>query len=133
MRVTHKPEIRFKDIDLIGHVHNSQHLVYFEQARMVWFKKVIGLWDWTTIGVIVGRNEVDYFAPIYLQDDMSTECWLESVGNKSFTLAYRIFKLSEGQEIDCANGKSVMVCMNYKTKKTQPIPEEWAAKFTHQL
>lgn len=129
MEVIHKPQVRFNDVDLVGHVHNAQFIVFFEEARIQWFKTVIGNWDWSNIGLVVARNEIDYLAPIFLQDDVHTACKLESIGNKSFVLTYRMFKVEDGKEIDCAKGKSVTVCINYKTQQTHPIPEEWREKF----
>lgn len=133
MYVTHQPEIRFKDIDLAGHVHNSQYLVYFEQARIAFFDDVIGPWDWRALGLVIARNEIDYVAPLHLRDDAYTQCWLEKMGTKSFTLGYRIYKREGDANTTCATGKSVQVCMNYETKVTHAIPMEWREKFQSRL
>lgn len=126
---TKKHEIRFNDVDLAGHVHNAVYLVYFEQARITWFDEVIGPWDWSARGLVVARNEIDYKQMVRLRDDLATDVWLESVGTKSFTLAYRTYKTVDGEQIDCATGKSVLVCIDYKTGETMVIPDEWREKF----
>ncbi|MDP5075903.1 MAG: acyl-CoA thioesterase [Flavobacteriales bacterium] len=113
-------EIRFADIDAMGHVNNAVYFSYFEQARMAYFKeRVARIWNWNEDGVIVARNEIDYIYPVFLNDRMNIRLWVEHVGNKSFSVCYRV----------CATGKSVLFCFNHKEKRPQAIPEAWRAVF----
>ena len=65
-------QIRFKDIDKLGHVNNANHLTYFELARMKYFEDVIGdQIDWKKQGVILARIEINYKLPILLEDKIS--------------------------------------------------------------
>jgi YbgC/YbaW family acyl-CoA thioester hydrolase len=67
-------EIRFADIDAMGHVNNAVYFSYFEQARMAYFKdRVARIWDWNEDGVIVARNEIDYIYPVFLNDRMKLD------------------------------------------------------------
>ena len=119
-------EIRFADIDAMGHVNNAVYFSYFEQARMAYFKeRVARIWDWNEDGVIVARNEIDYVFPVFLNDRMSIRLWVEHVGSKSFTVCYRVVV---GERL-CATGKSVLVCFNHKNKATQVLPEAWRTIF----
>jgi len=119
-------EIRFADIDAMGHVNNAVYFSYFEQARMAYFKeRVARIWDWNEDGVIVARNEIDYVFPVFLNDRMVIRLWVEHVGSKSFTVCYRVVV---GERL-CATGKSVLVCFNHKNKATQVLPEAWRTVF----
>ena len=119
-------EIRFADIDAMGHVNNAVYFSYFEQARMAYFKeRVARIWDWNEDGVIVARNEIDYVFPVFLNDRMVIRLWVEHVGSKSFTVCYRVVV---GERL-CATGKSVLVCFNHKNKATQVLPEAWKSVF----
>ena len=119
-------EIRFADIDAMGHVNNAVYFSYFEQARMAYFKeRVARIWDWNEDGVIVARNEIDYVFPVFLNDRMFIRLWVERVGSKSFTVCYRVVV---GERL-CATGKSVLVCFNHKNKATQVLPEAWRTIF----
>jgi acyl-CoA thioester hydrolase len=119
-------EIRFADIDAMGHVNNAVYFSYFEQARMAYFKeRVARIWDWNEDGVIVARNEIDYIYPVFLNDRMNIRLWVEHVGSKSFTVCYRVVV---GERL-CATGKSVLVCFNHKNKATQVLPEAWRTVF----
>jgi acyl-CoA thioester hydrolase len=119
-------EIRFADIDAMGHVNNAVYFSYFEQARMAYFKeRVARIWNWDEDGVIVARNEIDYVYPVFLNDRMIIRLWVEHVGSKSFTVCYRVMV---GERL-CATGKSVLVCFNHKNKATQVLPEAWRSVF----
>ena len=119
-------EIRFADIDAMGHVNNAVYFSYFEQARMAHFKeRVARIWDWNEDGVIVARNEIDYIYPVFLNDRMNIRLWVDHVGSKSFSVCYRVVV---GERL-CAEGKSVLVCFNHKNKATQLLPEAWRTVF----
>ena len=58
-------QIRFADIDVMGHVNNAVYLSYFEMARVHYFKQILGEeWDWNSDGILLARNEIDYLSPI---------------------------------------------------------------------
>ncbi len=121
---SYSPEIRFADIDAMGHVNNSVYFTYFEQARIHFFNQIIGkLWNWQTQGILVARNEINYVRPVLLGDKVEIHSRCSHIGNKSFTLVY---ELKRGQEL-CATGTSVLVCYNHELKETMLVPEEWKA------
>ena len=122
-------EIRFSDIDAMGHVNNAVYLSYFEQARIALFTEVAGAqWDWDTFGVVLGRNEVDYLQPVVLNDKLTVHTSVEHLGSKSLVVAYELYvERGGGESFLVATGKSVLVCFDYKLKKTIPIPELWRA------
>ena len=71
MKGTYPVEIRFKDIDLAGHVHNSVYLSYFEQARMMLFAEFVADdWDWKEPCTHLAHWSWDY---VYLLHDGSHE------------------------------------------------------------
>ena len=49
--------IRFSDVDMAGHVHNSKYLCYFELGRIDYLSRIAGKdWNWKKKGIILGRN-----------------------------------------------------------------------------
>ncbi|MBK6777559.1 MAG: acyl-CoA thioesterase [Flavobacteriales bacterium] len=114
-----KIQLRFADVDMARHVHNGAYLHFFELARMALLGTFIGKdHDWRTEGLILARNEVDYRKPIHLSDHVEVDCWCSAIGTKSFTLDYAVDRMKDGKRERCADGKSVMVCMNYVAGKT---------------
>jgi acyl-CoA thioester hydrolase len=122
-------QIRFKDIDALGHVNNANHLSYLEYARIDFFKTVIGSnINWAEEGLILARIEIDYKMPILLTDNVFVETWCSRLGTKSFDLDYRIYKVIDSGETDLALAKSVLVAFSYKENKSVAVPESWVQK-----
>lgn len=120
-------EVRFVDIDAMGHVNNAVYLNYFEQARMHFFRAKIGTeWDWVNHGILLARNEIDYKEPVLLFDDVHIETWVASVGTKSLVIEYEVFvPVNNVQRRLKAKGKSVLVCFDYTQKQTTEVPAVW--------
>ena len=109
-------EVRFSDIDMAGHVHNSKYLSYFEQARIDFMFDMTGAdWPWRKRGIVLGRNEIDYLVPVYLQDEIYIKTKCDHVGIKSFTLSYELFKKTATGDLLCTKGRSILVCMDFDT------------------
>ncbi|MCB9197158.1 MAG: acyl-CoA thioesterase [Flavobacteriales bacterium] len=123
-------EIRFSDIDMAGHVHNSKYLSYFEQARIDFMSSMTGEdWNWREKGIVLGRNEIDYITPIYLGDTIHVVTKCDHVGTKSFTLSYELYKSTLEGEVLCTKGRSILVCMDFRNDESMPLFDEWK----HQL
>ena len=120
--------IRFSDIDMAGHVHNSKYLCYQELGRIDFLSKIAGSnWDWKKKGIVLAKNEIDYISPIYLTDKIYVVTKCDQIGNKSFVLSYEIFKKSDESDIICSKGKSTLACINYENNTTVPVYEQWKA------
>jgi acyl-CoA thioester hydrolase len=126
----YSPEIRFADIDVMGHVNNAVYLSYFEQARIHFFRELIGeKWDWRKAGILVAKNEINYLSPVYLNDHININLQISQIGNKSFSLIYELKR----EDTVCANGLTVVVCYDHETQQTIAIPEQLRKVLTEML
>lgn len=124
-------QIRFKDIDKLGHVNNANHITYFELARLDYFYAFASeniLIDWENEGIILAKIEMEYKQPILLEDNVFVYTWVSKMGSKSFDMSCSIVKEKNGIEVEVAKGLAIIVCFNYKTNQTILIPDEWKAK-----
>jgi acyl-CoA thioester hydrolase len=123
-------QIRFKDVDRLGHVNNANHITYFELARVDYFNAVMGdvKIDWENESLILAKIEMEYKLPIMLEDKIAVYTWVSRIGSKSFDMSCSIIKNVNGAEIELAKGLAVIVCFNYKTNQTIAIPESWKEK-----
>jgi len=122
-------QVRFKDVDKMGHVNNAVHLTYFELARMSYFNEVIGQTiDWSKQGVILARNEVDYKAPILLEDEVWVYIRITRFGNTSIEMEYLLTRTDDQGSFIAATGKSVLVCFDYELNRSMPVPALWKEK-----
>lgn len=130
----HKTEIqiRFNDVDALGHVNNAVHVTWFELARIRFFDDTVGGdIDWEREGMILAHTSISYKTPIYLKDRIEVQTWFSKSGTTSFELMYEIIrKENDGSETICATGSSVQVCFNYKEDKPVPVPRNWLDAIT---
>ncbi len=118
-------QIRYKDVDIQGHVNNANHITYFETARVKYFYDILKRNDWNKTGMILAKTEIDYSEPLFMDDDCFCYTKITSFGTKSFEISNLITKKVGKEEMVCAHGKSVIVCFNYEIKQTVEIPNEW--------
>lgn len=112
-------QVRFADLDTLGHVNNSVYLTYFEVARVHYFGKLLGKnWDWNENGLILVKNEVEYLQPILLHDQPEIFMYTVSIGNKSFVLEYEVHVNKKLH----ARGNSTLVSFDSRQNKTILIP-----------
>ena len=117
-------DIRFRDIDALGHVNNAVFSSYMENARIAFFKDHFSSGpSWLDIGLILARVEIDFLAPVLLTDQLTVETVIEKVGSKSFTFTYRFLEPEKGTLF--AKARTVVVCFDYEKGATREIPEEW--------
>lgn len=116
-----KIQVRFSDIDVMGHVNNAVYLSYFEMTRVHYFKELLGLeWDWKSYGILLVRNEIDYIKPILIQHVPEIHMYFEEAGSKSIRLSYEV--KVDGEIY--TKGISVLVSFDSRIGKTTVIPEE---------
>lgn len=112
--------VRFSDCDMMQHVNNAVYLNYFEEARIHYFRHLLGVdWDWKKNGVLLRKNELEYLRPVFLNDPVTIEVYLKHLGDKSFALAYEVKVLGDLRTI----GTSVLVCYDSVNKCSISIPE----------
>ena len=121
-----KIQIRFKDIDKQGHVNNANHITYFETARVDYFKDVFrNEIDWIKTGMILASTEITYKRTILLEDNVYCYTKITRFGTKSFDIENILTSGDDHQKYLCASGKSTLVCINYDTKETIEVPQNW--------
>ena len=123
-------QIRFKDVDKMGHVNNANHLTYFELARMNYFEDVVkSKIDWLKQGVILARMEINYKQPVLLEDKVFVFTKCTRFGTKSFDLSHYLVKQNEnGEYTELAGGLSVVVCFDYEKGAAMAVPQDWVEK-----
>jgi len=119
-------QVRFADIDMMGHVNNAVYLSYFEMTRVHYLEKLLGSkWDYKKDGFLLARNEIDYIKPLFLHDAPQIELKTKNLGNKSFTFTYIVRVNGEVR----TKGLSIMVCYDSVENKTIPIPDTMRKAF----
>jgi len=108
--------VRFRDIDGMGHVNNAVFFTYFAEGRLALFQEFSMDSDFSTFSFILAHISCDYLRPITLNTQLSVEIWVKEIGIKSFGLGYNLVDLSD-ESITYAKGESVQVCYDYGENK----------------
>jgi acyl-CoA thioester hydrolase len=119
MPFSHPIEVRFSDLDVMGHVNNAVMVSFVEQARYQWWRSFLGGRAFQEEGFLIVRIEVDYRRPILLGDEVQVELCCTHVGNTSFELGYRVTKGLGGELF--AEGKSIQVMLDFATHRPKPF------------
>jgi acyl-CoA thioester hydrolase len=120
-------QVRFRDLDAMGHVNNAVYFSYFELGRLEFFKNIIKVKSPAEFSFILAKSEASYYLPIDLASpNIILNMWAGEFGNKSFKFFYEL--VSEDNKLKFADGYSVQVFYNYKTKKTIPVPDDFKEK-----
>ncbi len=119
-------QLRFVDMDAFGHINNANFLTYLEEARIKYLDDIIH-WDygWSKNAIIMARAEIDFKAPAHFKDEILILTRCSKLGNKSFTLEYKMIKTESGTEIILAAATTVVVMYNYEINSSIKIPEAW--------
>ncbi|TKX52504.1 acyl-CoA thioesterase, partial [Halorubrum sp. SS7] len=60
-------DVRFRDIDAMGHVNNAVYATYIEQARTRYFRDVLDV-DISRASTVLASISIDFRSPVELAD-----------------------------------------------------------------
>ena len=118
-------DIRWRDLDALGHVNNAVYATYFEEARDRWLMQALaGITPITDFAL--ARVAIDYKSEIVFDDlTVTASCQLLRIGNSSFTTIETVTK-SDG--IVAAIAEAVMVARDVEAGRSRPLrPDERVA------
>ena len=123
-----KLRVRFCETDLMGIVHHSNYLAYFEAGRVEWLRRRgVTYVDWTERGVHlpVVEASVRYRAPARFDDVITIETRLIELRSVSLKFDY---KMSRGDQL-LAEGFTRLACVDGK-HTLQRFPADVLASLT---
>ncbi|WP_322814186.1 thioesterase family protein [Chloroflexus sp.] len=118
-------EVRFRDLDALGHVNNAVYATYFESARIAYYQRLVG-GSLNRLGIILAELTISYKAPAHFGDELLVGVRVSRIGGKSFTMDYAIARVGDGALI--ATGQSVLVAYDYAAGRSVPISDEFRAR-----
>jgi acyl-CoA thioester hydrolase len=124
-------DVRFSDLDAMGHVNNAVFVSYLEHARFKWWAVMLAGRDFLEEGFLIARVEMDYRKPIVLRDEVRVDVRVTQIGNSSFALGYKVIRTPD--EVVLAEAHTVQVTMDFQTQRPRPIRPETLAWLKTQL
>lgn len=123
-------KVRFSETDMFGHLNNTVPFVYFEAARIGYFKSLGFMGDWVdpaheTIPVVADL-QCDFLRQVFFDEELKIFVKANSVGSSSVDLHY-MGKKADGAI--CFVGRGTMVQISKTTGKGFP----WSAEMKSRL
>ncbi|MCM1348974.1 MAG: acyl-CoA thioesterase [Firmicutes bacterium] len=107
-RHSYPVQVRFSDIDMLGHVNNNVYLSMFDLAKINYFHTLIGRpVAVPDLCMVVAHIDCDFLAPSFLGDDLKVWTQVTYIGEKSLKLEQRLVNNATG-EVNCI-ARTVMV------------------------
>ena len=114
--------VRFYETDLMGIVHHSKYLWYFEAARVEWLRRRgVTYADWAARGIHLPVVDVQlkYHMPARFDEELAIETALGEQRAASVRFDYRILR---GADL-LTTGSTRLACVN-EAHAVRRIPEE---------
>ena len=115
-------EVRFRDLDALGHVNNAVFLTYLESARIAYWLELSGRSGLAGMDMILARVEIDYRAQAGYREQLDVGVRIAAVGQSSVTMELRVVAREPQRLI--AESRNVLVFFDYDANRSRPIPDE---------
>ena len=120
-------EVRFKDLDVFGHVNNGVIFTYVEMARIRYLVD-LGLRsahaNWQGIAFILAHINCDFRRPIFFEERVEVGTRVSEIKRSSFRLEHRI----EANGELAAEGYGILVHFDYAANHSIPVPPDMRVK-----
>jgi acyl-CoA thioester hydrolase len=122
-------DVRFSDLDALGHVNNAVFFTYFEEGRKKFSQKYFEVSDPSHIRFIMAHIRCDYLKPVLFVDTVTLHMWVKNIGTKSFTFEYQLVHHSDPSMV-YATGESVQVCYDYTKNQSIVVSDKVKEKLS---
>jgi acyl-CoA thioester hydrolase len=116
-------DVRFRDLDAMGHVNNAVYATYMEEARTAYFAAVVDRKLSETPSVLANL-ELQFRQSVTLGEDLTVAVRVPELGESSIPMEY---EMRVDGEV-AATGEAVQVVLDPETEEPQAIPGEWREK-----
>ncbi|MEM8969208.1 MAG: thioesterase family protein [Bacteroidota bacterium] len=112
-------QVRYSDMDMLGHANNAVYLTYLEAARIAYFREVSRPGS-DEIALVLAHADMNFKIPLTPGIQPVVRMRATRLGNSSMTIDNII--TDEGEERLFFTASTVMVAIDPKTGRPVPIP-----------
>lgn len=120
-RFRHPVTVRFRDVDVAGHAHHAEALIYFEEARWAYWTQVVGQGRLDELNYVLAECRVRWHARVLWPQTVSVGVRVIRVGRKHFEMEYEV-RSETGEKLQ--SGSTVQVMFDYEAGASMRVPDE---------
>lgn len=121
---TYPVQLRFSDVDQLGHVNNSVYFSLYDLAKTAYMEAVQKEnIDYRHTSLVVANINANFMAPVFFSDKLAIQTSTVHLGHKSFVLYQRAMN-TETNEVKC-ECRTVMVAFDVESQQAIVIPDAW--------
>jgi acyl-CoA thioester hydrolase len=118
---TARIEIRWGDMDAMGHVNNTVYFRFMEQARIHWFESLLPRGEaWRRIGIVIVNASCNFKKPLNYPGTVEVKVFAGAPGGSSVPTYYELSMESELY----ADGAATVVFVDAEKQKPLRIPDD---------
>lgn len=130
----HPVKVRFSETDMFGHLNNTVPFVYFEEARIEYFKSLNLMDDWVKeeneTFIVVADLQCDYMKQVYFDEHLLIYVKAGRIGQSSVDIHY--MGKRENGDI-CFTGRGTIVQVSKLTGKGAQWTDEMKLAFHEKI
>jgi acyl-CoA thioester hydrolase len=123
----HRFRVRFSEVDMQAIVYNANYITYFNIALREYYRslpyELAAANERHGTGIHVVRAEIDYKAPLRMDEEIEVGARVARLGRTSVTFAYEIFRAGDDKLM--ASGGQVWVHVHQASHSATPWPQEF--------
>ncbi|WP_458189028.1 acyl-CoA thioesterase [Haladaptatus sp. NG-WS-4] len=113
-------DVRFRDLDAMGHVNNAVYATYLEQARADYYADVLDL-SLAGVDTVLVSLSMEYRRPITADETVTVALGIGNLGESSIPMEYKL-RTEKGVT---AMAETVQVVFDRSSGESRPIPDRW--------
>ena len=114
--------IRWGDVDMMGHVNNTNYFRYFEIVRIEWFERIGHPLSPAGEGIVIVNTFCNFIKQLEFPGDVLARHYVANPGRSSFE-AYMTLERTDAPGVICASGGAKTVWVDFPKQKSAPLPE----------
>lgn len=120
-RFWHSVPVRFRDVDVAGHAHHADALIYFEEARWAYWTQVVGQTRVEDLNYVLAECRVRWHARVLWPQTVSVGVRVSRIGRKHFEMQYEV-RSEDGEKLQ--SGSTVQVMYDYAAGGSTLMPND---------
>lgn len=122
-------QIRFNDIDALGHVNNAIYMEFFDLGKANYLMAANGgPVDWRAANIVVANVNCNYMAPVFFHEKIAVQTQVTYIRDRSIKFLQQLINV-ETEQVKC-QCEVIMVGFDVENGVSIPISDEWRSLLT---